>query len=183
MVIWSDAAQKHITVVRAFSRSFQLSEDPQEVVRSVDASVLIWLWLTRTLDESVRHVIAGLFRATAAILKYLPRDDVKAKQFIHSCCSLKFFDLASDVPLTQSNGRYALCLTAPTVLKAWPDYNTERKFAVSLNCVYADDQQNQAALAAYNEIAIGARMIVPVPEWCVSPEPASLQFLESLLSD
>jgi hypothetical protein len=182
MVIWSDAAQKHVTVVRAFSRSFQLSEDPREVVGSVDPSVIIWLWLTRTLNESVRHVIAGLFRATAGILKYLPRDDVKAKQFIHSCCSLKFFDLTSDVPLTQSNSRYSLCLTAPTVFKAWPDHDPDKKFAICLNCVYADDKQNQAAIAAYNEIAIGARIVSPVPEWCVSPDPASFQFLESLLS-
>jgi hypothetical protein len=75
-------SDKHVTVVRVFNRRYALSDSAEEVVASVDPRALVWLWLTRTLEESVRHVLAGLFRATASILAHLPPDSPKAAELL-----------------------------------------------------------------------------------------------------
>jgi hypothetical protein len=140
------------------------------------------LWLTRTFDESLRHVLAGLFRATAAVLAHLPRDSPKAAELTRGCCTLKFFDLASDDDIERVEGRYALCLSPPSLLSLWPEYSADRKVAVCGNVVYTDSEANDAALKAYYDLTVGAKLRTPIPEWCVVPDQKSLGFLASLAS-
>jgi hypothetical protein len=180
MVLFKEG--KHVTVVRVFNRRFALSDNPEEVAASVNPRALIWLWLTRTLDESVRHVLAGLFRATAAVVSHLPRDSLKAAELTRSCCALKFFDLASDNDLERLEGRYALCLSPPSQIALAPEYSPEDKVAVCANVVYTDSEANDAALKAYYGITVGAKLRTPIPEWCVAPDGKSLEFLTSLMT-
>jgi hypothetical protein len=174
-------AGKFSTVIRIFNRRFALSENPQEVAASVDPRVLVWLWLTRTLEESVRNVIAGLFRATAAVLQQLPPDSPKAAELTASCCAIKFSHLASEVDPERFLARYALCLQAPSQIALWPVYSADAKVAVYGNVVYTDSDANEAAVKALCEIPIGAVLRIPIPPWCITADRKSVAFLTSLM--
>jgi hypothetical protein len=143
--------------------------------------VLIWLWLTRTLAESPRHVVAGLFRATAAVLRHLDPADERAALIRSACCALKFTDLAAEAGQVAANARYALCLRAPRDITIAPRWEPAAKVAVCGSSVYTDDRANQEALKEYYAIPIAARMQTPVPNWCVEIDPAGSEFLDSLL--
>jgi hypothetical protein len=183
MITFCPRTQRHHTVVRALTRRFELSDVPADVVKSVDPPVLLWLWLTRTLAESPRNVVAGLFRATAAVIRYLDPADQRAALLRSACCALKFTDLAADAGQVAANARYALCLRAPHDIAISPRWDAATKVAVCGNSVYTDDRANQDALKEYYAIPLAARMQTPVPGWCVEVDPAGAQFLDSLLKD
>jgi hypothetical protein len=67
------------------------------------------------------------------------------------------------------------------MISLWPEHSAEQKIAVCANVVYADSEANDAALKAYYEITVGAKLRTPIPEWCIAPDRKSLDFLESLV--
>jgi hypothetical protein len=178
MALWSPSAGRYLTVLRVFTRRIPLSESAADVARSVKAPILLWLWLTRTLDTSVRNVVAGIFRAAAGIIAA----GADPAELSAGCCALKFCDLTSEDARWRSTARYGLCLTPPSLYPIIPVYNAEKAFAVCGNSVFADEEGNEEARAAYEAAFVGARLRRPVPDWCKTPDPKSLQFLSSLVS-
>jgi hypothetical protein len=183
MTTYCPRAQRHHTVVRAFTRRFELSDSPAQAVASVDPPVLLWLWLTRTLAESSRHVVAALFRATAAVIRHLDAADERAALLRRACCAFKFTDLAAEAGQVAADAKYALCLRAPRDIAIVPRWDPAAKVAVCGSSVYTDNSANQEALKEYYAIPIAARMQTPVPGWCVEVDPTGAQFLDSLLKE
>jgi hypothetical protein len=179
MVIWSNSDGKYLTVLRIFNRKLSLTEKVGDLVKSVNVRVLLWLWLTRTLDQSMRNVLAGIFRAAAGIISAGgdPAD------LSRGCCALKFCDFAGEDAHWRSNGRYSLCLTPPSMYPLVPHYDKDAGFAVCGNAIFADEEGNDGAVKAYHASFVGGRISRPIPDWCKHPDPKTLEFLNSLISD
>jgi hypothetical protein len=179
MVIWSNLEGRYLTVLRIFNQKLSLSEKVADVVKTVNAPVLLWLWLTRTLDQSMRNVLAGIFRAAAGIITA----GGDPGELSRGCCALKFSDLAGGDARWRSNSRYALCLTPPSMYSLVPLYEKDAGFAICGNAIFADDEANDGALKAYYASFVGSRIARPIPDWCKDPDPKTLNFLNSLISN
>jgi hypothetical protein len=183
MITWSASEHRYMMVLRISTRSIRLSDEVGEIVPTVHPEVLFWLWLTRTFEQETGHVIAGLYRGVAGILKELSDEDPRVASLVSSVCSLKHLDIMSEDEQTRKLARSALCLTPPRAVTLTPEYESENKVAVAGFTVYVDGEGNEAAATAYNSILFGARFVKTVPEWCKAVDPKSLAFLESLMND
>jgi hypothetical protein len=183
MIKWSPSENRHVMILRVLTRSIKLCDKLSEIVASVNAKTLMWLWLTRTMDQEVSRVIAGLFRGVAGILKELSDDDPKVTPLVNSICSLKYLDIVSSDEQVRIVARAALCLTPPRAVAFCPEYDGENKMVVAGFTVYVDGEGSEAALNAYNSILYGSRILKTVPEWCKAVDGKSFEFLESLLND
>jgi hypothetical protein len=182
MALWSASSSRYVVVLRKFTRKLRLSDNIEEIISSVNPSVLLWLWVTRTLDQSIRNVLAGVFRAATGLIGKLAANDVKRAALIHGCCALKFLDFASDEAPVRSGGRYALCLNPPALFPVVPVYDPEKGFAVAGSVVFADEESNDGALKAYFATFVGGSLRRPIPDWCKAADPKSAEFLNSLLA-
>lgn len=174
MTMWNEKAKKHTVVLRVFNCNIKMSKNEEDVVDSVNPNALIWLWLTRTLDHPSANVIAGVFRAGAAVIGMLAEDDPKAQQLTHGICSLKMHDIISDVA-----SRYALCLTPPRLFPLCPEFVPDKNYGRFGNTVYADATSNEHAVAVYRQIPLNPRLFTPIPDWLKSPDPAAMDLLNS----
>ena len=181
MTVWNDTQKKHTTILRVLTRSIKMSANQDEIIDSLKPNVVLWLWLTRTLDQPISNVIAGLFRTSAAIIALLAEDDPNAQQLTHAICALKKCDLMNADQWIRSQNRYALCLTPPRHFPLCPEFVADKNYARIGNTVYADNTSNEAAVSVYHQIPVNPRIFTPIPEWVKTPDPAALDFLNSLL--
>lgn len=233
MVVETDENESdsfYSSVFRVFNRKIKLSSDIQNIVHSINVNTLVWLWLTRTLEQPQREVLAALYRSTARIIQFLlnnknKEDDQnqlknnddegkqKIAQIVHSCCSLKFSDLMSQDEKQKNLSRYSLVLSPPSTFRLTPKFDQKNKVAVFGNTVFYDavtkdsenDENSQKSDSVdkksdtenhQQKIVVSAEVLdelmnilfiekieTPIPEWCKSPDPQTLEFIHSLVSE
>lgn len=202
------------SVLRVFNRTIKLSSDVKKIAESINVNSLLWLWVTRTLGQSQRDVLAALYRATARIVKLLINDDQKdvndeikkdgllekekIAELVHACCSLKLCDIMSQDDKLKDMARYSLVLSSPNIYSLIPRYDEENKVAAFGNTVYFDVVVKESedgdesktkkivsvkVLSQLMDVLFMERVTTPIPDWCKSPDPETLEFIHSLVSD
>lgn len=216
------------SVFRVFNRKVRLSSDIKKIAQTINVNTLVWLWLTRTLEQSQREVLAALYRSTARIVKLLLNEDLeeddqnqlkksnddqnqlKIQKLVHACCSLKLSNLMSQEDLNRNLARYSLVLSPPSSFVLVPKFDLENRWALFGNTVFYEqivsDDQNEINSKGEGEdekndrdkhkkivsgqfldqlmdVLFMEKIESPIPEWCKSPDPQTLEFIHSLLSD
>lgn len=179
LYIWVERLQKYCTAIRILNKEIPLSNNIDEVADSVHPNTLNWLWLTRTLQQPPQNVMPGLYRAESRIISHLEEENEKSKICIHTCCSLKYSEIYEKLVVNRLNAKYALCLSPPRELAITPVVNDG--VAVFMNSVYSNDPKSTEALSKYYQTRFCLEIKSPIPEWCKTPDPKSLEILTNLL--
>lgn len=164
-IVEGDDPSFYSSVFRVFNRKIKLSSDVKKIVESINVNTLLWLWITRTLEQSQRDVLAAVYRSTARIIQFLVQDDdddkndrdeidsingrpnKKIADLVHGVCSLKHSDLMSQDDRLKILSRYSMLLSSPNFFRLIPKYDEKNKVAVFGNSVYYDvitkDDENE----------------------------------------
>lgn len=181
LITYSEENKCYKTIVRITSKKLKVSNDINFVTESVNPNVLLWLWLTRTMSQSSRDVVAGIFRASARIIAKLSVNNEKSRKLAHAVCSLKFLDIESKEDDKRFNSRFAFCALPPCMLSIVPEI--QGKISKSLTTIYCTEDAKTEAVDALNKQPFGELKIGPIPEWITAPDQAGAKFLDSLLPE
>lgn len=183
---YKEKTNSYESVLRIFNRKVSLTEDVPKILSGVDANALMWLWITRSLSNSSRDVIAALFRVIASYIGSLPQDSPSIPLLTNACCSLRHYDLASENKLKKLICTMMLCSLPPRMLSMAPDVQisqNSKRVCTCLSGVFADDPQDEKAVAEALKLGYTQTVESPIPDWCLEIDQKSLEFLESLLPD
>ena len=187
MTRYNPETHQYSSILRIFNRTIKTSNSINDIVASVDPNALMWLWITRTLQKPPRDVVAALYRAVANFISLLPKDSEAAQSLIRICCAIRFLGFTSTNGLDVLIGKQILTTISPKELSLDPEIvvndKTNKETAVTAAGIYADDANDEVAVEEAVRLGYLPKIISPIPEWCKTPDPQSLEFLESLLPD
>ena len=187
MTRYNSETQQYSSILRIFNRHIPTSNNINDIVKSVDSNALMWLWITRTLQKPPRDVVAALYRVVANFISLLPKDSEASQVMVRICCAIRFLGFTSNDGMEALVGRQILTTISPKELSLDPEIveneKTHKEAAVTAAGIYADEENDEVAIEESVRLGYLPKVRTPIPEWCKTPDPQSLEFLESLLPE
>lgn len=177
--VYNETQKNYKNILRVFNRKIKLSENTDEIFSTMNLNSLIWLWITRTLNNKPRDVIAGLYRNSAKLLDMInDEDNVKTKDLTSASCSLNYYNIMNEDSNVRFQSRILLCNTAPDEYLFIPKYEQDKGIAICCDTLYCDEKNEETEKLLNNNPMLN--LSIPIPDWCKTPSPNNLSILNRL---
>lgn len=140
--------------VRIFSRKFNFSENPKEILDSINVKVLIWMWLNIYSSYKHDYIEVPVLNACNKLLlcfhkhKCKCKDKYSVKKIVKS---LSKFDLVSDDKLKRHYSLYSIRLLHPSSIYLIPKHLSENNIILSPNGVEEDRTNHSIEAYRYRD--------------------------------